>query len=59
MYDTVWAGIVQMMTFSLGVPKGMKKILEECGINTDTLNAVKCTRFSPIMTTLRMKSLES
>ena len=58
MYDTVWAGKVQMTTFSLGVPKGVKKILEEHGINTDTLNAVKCTIFSPI-TTLRMKSLES
>ena len=25
--------------FSLGIPKGMKKILEACNINTDTLNA--------------------
>lgn len=36
---TLWAGKVQQMTFSLGIPKGMKKILEECGTNTDTLNA--------------------
>ena len=35
---TLWAGKVQKMTFSLGVPKGMKKVLEERGINTDTLD---------------------
>ena len=38
MRDTMWAGKVQKMTFSIGVPKGMKKVLEERGINTDTLN---------------------
>lgn len=37
--DTVWAGKVQTMVFSLGVPKGMKQVLEERGINTTTLRA--------------------
>ena len=32
MRDTVWAGRVQKLT-SGGVPKGMKKILEERGIS--------------------------
>ena len=39
MHDTVWAGKVQQMNFALGVPKGMKLILEERGINTTKLVA--------------------
>ena len=35
--DTVWAGKVQKMVFSIGVPKGMKRVLEERGINTTAL----------------------
>ena len=38
MRDTVWAGRVQHMVFNIGnVAKGMRKVLEECGINTPTL----------------------
>lgn len=37
MHDTVWAGKPQKMTFALGVPKGMKQVLKERGINADTL----------------------
>ena len=37
--DTMWAGKPQKMTFALGVPKGMKQVLEERGINTITLKA--------------------
>lgn len=37
--DTVWAGKVQKMNFSLGIPKGIRQVLEEQGINTSTLNA--------------------
>lgn len=37
--DTMWAGKVQKLVFSDGTPKGMKKILEERGINTSTLKA--------------------
>ena len=37
--DTVWAGKVQRMVFSLGVAKGMKRVLEERGINTASLRA--------------------
>ena len=37
--DTVWAGKVQKMVFDDGVPKGMKQVLEERGINTQTLKA--------------------
>ena len=39
MRDTMWAGKPQKMTFALGVPKGMKQVLEERGINTITLKA--------------------
>ena len=35
-HNTVWAGKVQKMAFSLGIPKGMKKILEERNILTPT-----------------------
>ena len=41
MTDTVWAGKPQKLWFNLGVPKGMKQVLKERGINTDSLNAEK------------------
>ena len=41
MRDTVWAGKPQKLCFNLGVPKGMKQVLKERGINTDSLNAEK------------------
>lgn len=34
MRDTVWQGQVQKMTFNLGIAKGMRKVLEERGVNT-------------------------
>ena len=39
MTDTVWAGKVQRLVFHDGVPKGMKQVLEERGINTGTFKA--------------------
>ena len=39
MRDTVWAGSIQRMVFNNGVAKGMKQVLEERGINTQTLKA--------------------
>jgi len=33
MRDTVRQGCVQKMTFNLGIPKGMWKVLEELGVN--------------------------
>lgn len=39
MRDTVWAGNVQKVVYSKGVPKGMKMILDERGINTSSLLA--------------------
>ena len=39
MHDTVWEGQVQKMCLDSGVPKGMKMILEERGINAQTLKA--------------------
>jgi len=39
MRDTVWAGRVQKMVDDKGVPKGMKKVLEERGINTSRMKA--------------------
>lgn len=38
MRDTVWRGKPQKLCFNIGVPKGMKIILEERGINTNTLH---------------------
>ena len=37
MRDTVWAGKQQKMTFTLGIPKGLRRVLEERGINTSSL----------------------
>lgn len=34
MRDTVWQGQVQKMNFSLGVPKGMRTVLNERGVDT-------------------------
>ena len=39
MRDTVWHGRIQKMTFNIGVPKGMKLILEERRVNTRGMNA--------------------
>jgi hypothetical protein len=39
MRDTVWCGKTQTMVNDTGVAKGMKIILEERGINTDTMKA--------------------
>lgn len=39
MHDTIWSGQVQKMYDSSGVPKGMKQVLHEHGICTDTLVA--------------------
>ena len=39
MHDTVWTGKPQKLVDSAGVPKSMKRILEECGINTQMLKA--------------------
>ena len=39
MRDTVWAGKVQKMVLDDGTPKGMKRVLEERGINTSRMLA--------------------
>ena len=39
MRDTVWAGAVQKLVNEDGVPKGMKRVLQERGINTATMVA--------------------
>ena len=39
MHDTSWGGKPQKLCFDDGVPKGMKQVLEERGINTRTLHA--------------------
>ena len=39
MRDALWAGRVQKMVDSNGVPKSMKQILEERGINTERMKA--------------------
>jgi len=37
MRDTVWQGRVQTMNYALGVPKGMRVILQERGVNTSRM----------------------
>lgn len=37
MWDTVWLGRVQTMNYALGVPKGMRVILQERGVNTSRM----------------------
>lgn len=39
MRDTVWAGRVQKLVRDDGVPKGMKAVLEERGVNTERMKA--------------------
>ena len=34
MYDTIWAHRPQQPTFAIGIPKGLRCVLEERGINT-------------------------
>ena len=37
MRDTVWQGRVQTMNYALGVPKGMRVILQKRGVNTSRM----------------------
>ena len=37
MHDTIWARKPQKVNFALGIPKGMRRVLEERGINTSSL----------------------
>ena len=39
MRDTLWNGEVQKLVDNNGIPKGPKLVLEERGVNTDSLNA--------------------
>ena len=39
MRDTTWEGRIQKLVDRKGVPKGMKKVVEERGISTSTLVA--------------------
>lgn len=39
MRDGFWNGKVQKMNFSLGIPKGLRAVLEERGISTKKMNA--------------------
>jgi hypothetical protein len=41
MKDTVWQGKVQKMNFELGVPKGMRLILQERGVDVTGMGAEK------------------
>ena len=38
--DTSWGGRIQTLVDDNGVPKGMRKVLEERGINTVRMNAL-------------------
>ena len=39
MKDTIWNGQVQRLVTEDGIPKGMKLVLQERGVNTDGMNA--------------------
>ena len=39
MRDGWWGGKSQPMNYSLGIPKGLRVVLEERGINTQRMNA--------------------
>jgi hypothetical protein len=39
MRDTVWQGKAQTMCFRLGIPKGMRQVLQERGIDTSRMGA--------------------
>ena len=41
MRDGFWNGKVQKMNFALGIPKGLRRVLEERGIDTREMNADK------------------
>ena len=34
MRDTIWNGKIQKMSYSIGIPKGLRVVLEERGVNT-------------------------
>ena len=40
MRDTMWAGDIQKMNYEDGTPKGMKRILEERGVDTNDMSAL-------------------
>ena len=39
--DGLWNGKAQSMNYGIGVPKGLRVVLEERGISTRGMNAVK------------------
>ena len=39
MHDGFWDGKVQSINYAIGIPKGMRVILEDRGINTKGMNA--------------------
>ena len=41
MRDTTWQGKYQKMCFALGIPKGLRQVLQERGINTNGMNGDK------------------
>ena len=55
MHDTMWGGRVQTMIDADGVPKGMKKVLEEHGINTSRMVADDMKVVLAIMKTFARK----
>ena len=59
MRGTMWAGSIQPMVDENGVPKGMRRVLEERGINTVSMKAncvcmVVCP--PPVMCTIHAQS---
>ncbi len=45
MHDTYWGGTVQKMTFTIGIPKGMKQVLESEGYVRILLLLMTCGRY--------------
>ena len=59
MHSTIWAGKEQTLCFDNGIPKGMKAVLEERGINTTTLIGPQMQEILSNHEDSKMRSLNS
>ena len=50
MRDGLWNGSAQKMVLLDGTPKGMKKVLQKCGIDVKGMNAEKMRELLNILT---------
>ncbi len=58
MRDSIWNGVVQRINFNDETSKGMKKILEERGVNTIGMKENTCKPSSVVTQTLSTRRAE-